>query len=328
MKLLITGGTGTFGNAFTKRVLTDNLYGRIVILSRDEKKQQDMRRRFDDSRLRFLLGDVRDADRLHRAFNGVDIVIHAAALKQVDRSGGDFDEFYKTNCGGSFNVINAAIHAGVRQILGLSSDKACRPTTPYGGTKLILEYAFTRANEWGHSRFACVRYGNVIGSRGSVLDIWRDRVAANLPLQITNPDMTRFWMTVEQSVDLVLLALEHMQGGEVFVPKDLDRSSIADLAEKHHPGWPVEIIGLNSYEKIHEELIAPDEIAQVREDEDCYVVRPLHVRWEPEPYGGDLPGIELETKNRLDAGRVQFSYRSDTDQRFGATRRPVATRTL
>jgi len=207
-KILITGGTGTFGNAFVKHSLKYNLYSRIVILSRDEVKQGNMQARFNDPRLRFFLGDVRDRDRLIRAFDGVDAVIHAAALKQVNRSGEAFDEFHATNAIGSSNVIHAAIQTGVPRVVFLSSDKACEPSTPYGTSKSVMEWFAVGANAWGHSRFACTRYGNIVDSRGSVLELWRARAEQGLPLQITDPNMTRFWMSIQDAVDLVLLTLD------------------------------------------------------------------------------------------------------------------------
>ncbi len=289
MQILITGGTGTFGHAFTKHSLEHSLHSRIVILSRDEKKQQDMRSRFNDKRLRFLLGDVRDEARLVRAFQDVDIIIHAAALKQIQRSGQEIDEFNATNVLGSLNVINAAIKAGVPKSVFLSSDKACAPSTPYGTSKQMMEWAAIGANAWGHSRFACTRYGNILDSRGSVLELWRRQVALGLPLQVTDPTMTRFWMSIQDAVDLVLLAMDKMRGGEVFIPKNVNRSSVGALAEKHHPGWPLETIGKRSYEKQHEVLVSPDEADRVRDCGGVYVLYPEHVRWEPRPYGKNLP---------------------------------------
>lgn len=290
-KILITGGTGTFGNAFTQYALAHNLYKRIIILSRDEDKQQTMRNRFSDERLRFFLGDVRDQACLFRAFDGVDAIIHAAALKHVDRSGESFDQFHATNTIGSSNVINAAILAGVSKAVFLSSDKACEPSTPYGTTKRAMEWFAVGGNAWGHSRFCCTRYGNVLDSRGSVLGLWQARVDAGLPLQITDPSMTRFWMTIQDAVDLALLALKRMRGGEIFIPKNVNRSSVGELALKHHPGWPVKITGKRSYEKQHELLVSGEEMDRLRDCGDVYVLLPEHVRWEPRPYGESAPGV-------------------------------------
>ena len=298
--LLITGGTGSFGNAFTERVLNDNFFDRIVIFSRDEKKQQEMRRRFNDSRLRFFLGDVRDRERLTRAFCGVDYVVHAAALKQVDRSGEAFDEFVKTNALGSLNVVRAAHLAGVQKVVGLSTDKACAPSTPYGVSKATMEWLFVGGSAWGDCRFCCTRYGNIINSRGGVMEIWQNQVNAGQKITITDPTMTRFWMTLEQSVNLVLLALDRMRGGEIFVPKDIKRGSIDELVTSYFPDHPSYVIGKRSYEKQHERLIAREEADRVRDCGDVYVIQPLHVRWAPEPYGADMPSVP-----------DGFEYRSD-----------------
>lgn len=299
-QILITGGTGTFGNAFTEYALTHNLYERIVIFSRDEKKQQAMRNRLNDSRLRFLLGDVRDCERLTRACQGVDAVIAAAALKQVDRSGQETDEFHATNVTGSHNVIKATTLARVPKTVFLSSDKACASSTPYGASKAMMEWFAVAANAWGHSSFCCTRYGNVLDSRGSVLELWQARVDQGLPLLITDPDMTRFWMSIQDAVDLVLLALDRMRGGEIFIPKGVGRSSVGELARKHFPNSEWEIIGKRSYEKDHEILVSADEVDRLRDCGDVYVLLPEHVRWEPRPYGEDMPGV-----------KAGFEYRSD-----------------
>jgi len=299
-KILITGGTGTFGQAFTQHALTHNLYERIVILSRDEKKQQEMRNRFNDDRLRFLLGDVRDCERLTRAAQGVDAIIAAAALKRIERSGQETDEFHKTNVMGSHNIVKAAILARVPKTVFLSSDKACAPSTPYGASKAMMEWFAIAANSWGNSRFSCTRYGNILDSRGSVLELWRDKAERGLPLQITDPNMTRFWMSIQDAVDLVLLALERMNGGEIFIPKGVDRGNIGSLINKHYPGREIEIIGKRSYEKQHEVLVSIDEADRLHDCGDVYALLPEHVRWEPRPYGEDMPGVE-----------EGFEYRSD-----------------
>jgi UDP-N-acetylglucosamine 4,6-dehydratase len=299
--LLITGGTGTFGHAFTRRVLDDDLFKRVAILSRDEKKQAGMSREFGDSRLRFYLGDVRDRPRLERAFRGTDAVVHAASYKQVDRSGMDADEFYKTICLGALNVVEAAHAAGVKKVVALSTDKAVASATPYGSFKSAAEWLFIGGNAWGPAKFASCRYGNIVNSRGSVLEIWREKIACGLPLPVTDPEMTRFWLTIEQAVDLVLLALERMNGGEIFIPKNVKRSSVLDLARAWYPIAEIEIVGKRSYEKMHEVLVADEEVDRLRDCGDCYVLLPLHVRWEPRPYGEDAPGVG-----------VGFRYRSDT----------------
>lgn len=302
MNILITGGTGTFGHAFVRRALDMRTADRITILSRDEKKQADMQAEFSNSRLRFFLGDVRDRRRLERAFQDVSVVIHAAALKRVDRSAEAFDEFAKTNIRGSFNVIDAAHLAGVQKVVGLSSDKACESVTPYGSSKSVMEHAFVGANAWGLTKFSCTRYGNVLDSRGSVLEIWRDRVVCGENITITDLRMTRFWMTIDQAVDLVLLALDRMNGGEIFVPKDLKRGTVLGLAEAMYPDVPVEHIGKRPYEKLHEVLIADEERDRVKDCGDVYVLLPHEsvVRWRPRPYGEDMPGVGEEFRYRSD----------------------------
>ena len=306
INLFITGGTGSFGHAFTKRVLADDLAERITILSRDEWKQAQMRAQFADSRLRFFLGDVRDGARLVRAFQGVDVVVHTAALKQVDRSGDAFDEFLKTNVIGAMNVVEACHAAGVKKCVALSTDKAVEATTPYGVSKYCSEFLFVGGNAWGQCRFSLVRYGNVLGSRGSVLETWAEQHAAGKPLTITDSAMTRFWLGIEDAVGLALLALDRMRGGEVFIPKRLGEggcvmgSKIVDLARSRFPQAEFEVTGKRSYEKRQECLVADEERDRLRDVGDCYVLLPMHVRWEPPPYGfaGGMVGAE-------------FQYRSD-----------------
>jgi UDP-N-acetylglucosamine 4,6-dehydratase len=298
--ILITGGTGTFGQAFVERALSDDLADRIVIFSRDEKKQQDMQAQFGDSRLRFLLGDVRDRERLTRAFQGVEAVITAAALKQIQRSGSEADEYYKTLCGGALNVIEAAHRADVKKVVALSSDKAAAASTPYGSFKYTAEFLFIGGCIWGPAKFAMCRYGNILGSRGSVLEIWKRQREAGQPLTLTDPEMTRFWMPIEHAVDLVLLALERMNGGEIFIPKDVQRGKVITLMRTAHPEAEVEIIGKRSYEKRHEVLCAPEEVDRLHDCGDVYVLTPMHVRWEPGPYGMDAPLVPAD-----------FQYRSD-----------------
>lgn len=298
--LLITGGTGTFGHAFTRHALDVMLAERIVILSRDEKKQADMRREFNDCRLRFFLGDVRDQARLERAFQDVDTVIHAASLKMVDRSGDDADEFFKTICLGTLNVIEAAHKAGVKKVVALSTDKAVQSTTPYGAFKSAAEWLLVSGNAWGPAKFSCVRYGNVLDSRGSVLEIWRNQIACNKPLTITDPNMTRFWLTLQQAIDLVILAVERMNGGEIFIPKNVMRSTMREFAHEHFPDAEMRVIGKRSYEKTHECLVADEERDRLRDCGDCYVLLPHSARWGPGPYGRDMPRAGGD-----------FQYRSD-----------------
>lgn len=302
VNLLVTGGTGTFGRAFTRHALDVMLAERIVILSRDEKKQADMKREFSDGRLRFFLGDVRDKTRLVRAFQGIGTVIHAAALKQIDRSASDADEFFKTICLGTLNMIEAAHQVGVEKIIALSTDKAVESTTPYGSFKSAAEHLLINANAWGPAKFSCIRYGNVLDSRGSVLEIWRNQVACGKPLAITDPEMTRFWMTAQQAVDLAILALERMNGGEIFIPKNVKRSTIKELAREHFPDIETRVAGKRSYEKTHECLVADEERDRLRDCGDCYVLLPWAARWKPGPYGGDMPKVNGD-----------FQYRSDSE---------------
>jgi UDP-N-acetylglucosamine 4,6-dehydratase len=285
--LLITGGTGTFGRAFATHALTNNLYSRIVILSRDEKKQSDMRAEFNDSRLRFLLGDVRDVNRLEMALRGVDHIIHAAALKQVDRSALDIIEFINTNVNGTRNVIRVAHECSVKKIVVLSTDKACASTTPYGATKSLAEWLAIAGNVYGPTRSCAVRYGNIVGSRGSVLETWEKQHIQEKSITITDEHMTRFWMTIKQAVRLVLLALDRMGGGEIFIPRQVNSSSVLDLARSCYPYAYITQTGKRSYEKIHEMLVSPEERDRLRNCGDVYVLLPEHVRWEPGPYGTD-----------------------------------------
>ncbi len=299
--ILITGGTGSFGHAFVSRALSENLYDRVAVLSRDEKKQQEMAAEFEhDERLRFYLGNVRNKDRLIRAFRDVHTVVHAAALKQVTRSGEAFDEFMTTNYFGSKNVVGACHEAGVKKCVFLGTDKSVSSSTPYGTSKQAAEWLFVAANAWGPCKFACTRYGNVLRSRGSVLETWQRQAEAGEPLTVTDPGMTRFWMEIGESVDLVLLALDRMNGGEIFVPYNLARGRIDELLRRFHPDAYVTTIGKRSYEKTHERLIAKEEVDRVRDCGDVYVVLPMHVRWEPRPYGEAYQAVAAD-----------FEYRSD-----------------
>ena len=285
-KLMITGGTGTFGRAFTRRVLDDNLASRIVIFSRDECKQEQMRVDFNnDARLRFRMGDVRNYDRLVLAMDGVEAVVHAAALKRVDRSADDLAEFIATNVTGTQNVIMAAHATGVKRVVVLSTDKAVNAVTPYGATKALAEWIAVLYNVYGPTRSCAVRYGNIVGSRGSVLETWHNQVASGCAISIVDPQMTRFWLPVERAVDLVLLALRRTGGGEVFIPKDVPRSTVMDLARQHFPDAPYRVTGKRAYEKTHETLVSGEEVDRLRDVGDCFVLLPHTTRWEPGPYG-------------------------------------------
>ncbi len=257
--VLVTGGTGSFGRAFVRHMLASpDCPDRLCILSRDEFKQQQVREQFPDERLRFFLGDVRDEDRLALAFQGIDVVIHAAALKQVPAGEYNPYEFVATNIFGSSNVLAAARRARVKKVLLLSSDKACSPVTHYGATKLVGERLFMAANSHGGPISASTRYGNIIDSRGSVIPLWRQAVAEGRPVLVTDPEATRFHMRQDQAVELVLLALREMRGGEVFIPK-LRSYRLGDLVQvvTGHAG---QVVGLRPAEKLHEVLVSHDEM--------------------------------------------------------------------
>jgi UDP-N-acetylglucosamine 4,6-dehydratase/5-epimerase len=270
--ILVTGGTGTFGRAFVREALRHDPR-KLIVLSRDELKQSEMARDFPDPRLRFFIGDVRDKDRLYRAFDGVDVVIHAAAMKQVPACEYNPFEAVKTNVLGAQNVIDAAIDCGVRQVLAISSDKAVQPVNLYGMTKGCAEKMFCEANAYvggKGTRFSVVRYGNVIGSRGSVIPLFRQQASEGL-LTITDERMTRFWLTIEQGEAFVLSCLMMQAGGEVFVPK-VPSMRVVDLAEAIAPGVPRKVIGIRRGEKLHEVLISEDEARNTVHFIDRYVI--------------------------------------------------------
>lgn len=292
--VLVTGGTGSFGNKFVEILLARHRPRRLVIFSRDELKQSEMRARFDaDPRLRFFIGDVRDRERLVRAMHGVDVVVHAAALKQIPACEYNPFEAIQTNVMGGKNVIDAAIDSGVKRVIALSTDKAVNPINLYGATKLCMEKLFVDGNAYGFSRgtlLACVRYGNVVGSRGSVIPLFKSQRAAGV-VTVTDPKMTRFWITLEQGVELVVRCLDRMQGGEIFVPK-IPSMRVMDLAEAVAPGCRVEFTGIRPGEKLHEVLISEDESRQAVELPDMFVVEPILPAWgyQPRADGRPLPG--------------------------------------
>jgi UDP-N-acetylglucosamine 4,6-dehydratase len=280
--VMITGGTGSFGKKFAEIVLREYHPKKLIVFSRDELKQEEMQLHgFRDTSLRFFLGDVRDRDRLRRAMNGVDILVHAAALKQVPACEYNPIEAVLTNVMGARNVIEAALDCNVGAVMALSTDKAVCPVNLYGATKLVAEKLFTQANAYsgsGPTRFACVRYGNVLGSRGSVVPLFL-RQRASGQITVTEPRMTRFWITLEQGVRFVIQSIERMHGGEVFVPK-LPSASILDLAEALAPECAVQQIGIRAGEKLHECLVSEDEARNTLDMERFYVVQPLHKGWE------------------------------------------------
>ncbi|OGZ39579.1 MAG: UDP-N-acetylglucosamine 4,6-dehydratase (inverting) [Candidatus Portnoybacteria bacterium RIFCSPLOWO2_02_FULL_39_11] len=272
--ILITGGTGSFGQSFTKYLLDNFKVRKVIVFSRDELKQFNMQKEYYDKRLRFFLGDVRDLRRLQRAFNGVDIVVHAAALKQVPMLEYNPFEAVKTNILGSQNVIEAAIDQGVKKVLLISTDKAVQPINLYGSTKLCAEKLFISGNSYSPDKtfFSCVRYGNVIGSRGSIVEILlKNRDAKKV--FITDERMTRFWISLEQSFKLVLFALETMAGGEIFIPK-IPSMKLIELFEAIVPQAKKEIIGVRAGEKIHEVLLTADEARQAYDLGDYFAVLP------------------------------------------------------
>jgi UDP-N-acetylglucosamine 4,6-dehydratase len=279
--VLVTGGTGSFGKKFIQTVLAHSNPKKVIVLSRDEVKQSEMAQQFGhDPRLRFFLGDVRDRDRLHRAFQGVNTVIHAAALKQVPAAEYNPFEVIKTNIIGAQNIIDVALDAGVSRVIALSTDKAANPINLYGATKLCADKLFVAANSYGGgtgTRFSCVRYGNVVGSRGSVIPFFASRRASGV-LPITHPDMTRFWITLDQGVSLVLAAKSWMQGGEIFVPK-IPSMKVIDLAKAVAPECRLEMVGIRPGEKLHEIMIPADESRNTFEFDTHYVIAPAFHDW-------------------------------------------------
>ncbi len=280
--ILLTGGTGSFGHAFVDRVTERWPDAVIRIYSRDELKQSEMRDRYGDTNLRYLIGDVRDRSRMSRAAQGCDVIVHAAAMKQVPACEYNPFEAVRTNVLGAQHVVDAAIDAKVPRVVALSTDKAVNPVNLYGATKLCAEKIFVQGNAYAAqsaTRLACVRYGNVVGSRGSVVPVFRQQAAERGRLTITDERMTRFWITLPQAVDLVLYALEHLQGGEVFIPK-IPSMRVVDLAEAMAPGVPRDVIGIRPGEKLHELMITSDESRHAVDAGDVYVVLPEHAWWD------------------------------------------------
>ncbi len=286
--VLVTGGTGTFGQTFVRYLLEEERVSAVRVLSRDELKQWEFQRRLPDERLRFFIGDVRDRDRLHRAFDGVDVVVHAAALKQVPSCEYNPFEAVKTNVLGAQNVIDAAIERGVERVVALSTDKAANPVNLYGATKLCAEKLFVQGNNYsgGHvTRFSCVRYGNVVGSRGSVVPLFIEQ-RTNGWITVTDRRMTRFWVTVRQAVEFVKRSIETLQGGEVFVPRS-PSVRIADLAEVIAPRSEVREIGIRTGEKLHETLVTVEEAPRTVARDGMFVIRPEFAPWSDADPGGE-----------------------------------------
>ncbi|SOB91103.1 UDP-N-acetylglucosamine 4,6-dehydratase (inverting) [Ureibacillus xyleni] len=277
--VLVTGGTGSFGKKFVKRALEQNVK-KVIIFSRDELKQYELKQEFDDNRLRFFIGDVRDKDRLVRAFDGVDYVIHAAAMKHVDACEYNPFEAVKTNIHGAQNIIEASIDRGVEKVIALSTDKACSPVNLYGATKLASDKLFVAANAYVGDKktsFSVVRYGNVMGSRGSVVPFFK-KIRHTGVLTVTDERMTRFWITLEQGVQFVIDNLERMHGGEIFVPK-IPSMKVVDLAKAIGPECDIKIIGIRPGEKLHEAMIMEDDARHTVEFDDYYVIQPEFPWW-------------------------------------------------
>src|SRR5688572_5737567 len=290
--VLVTGATGSFGKRFIRTVLERHDPARLVVFSRDELKQYEMQQVIQSRKLRYFLGDVRDKERLYRAFDGVEVVIHAAAMKQVPASEYNPMEAVKTNIIGAENVINVCIDQEVQHVIALSTDKAANPVNLYGATKLCADKLFVAANAlsgFHRTHFSVVRYGNVIGSRGSVIPFFMQRRHTGV-LPITDPRMTRFWITLGEGVDFVLKSLERMRGGEIFVPK-IPSMKVVDVAQVVAPECRTEIIGIRPGEKVHEIMITPDDAYQTLEYPDHYVIEPLGgVWWRSEQYRAETAG--------------------------------------
>lgn len=303
--VLLTGGTGSFGHAFLGHVIERWPDVVVRVYSRDELKQSELRTRFGDDQVRYQIGDVRDRSRLLRSARGCDVIIHAAAMKQVPACEYNPFEAVQTNVIGAQNVADAAIDAEVPLVLALSTDKAVNPVNLYGATKLCAEKIVVQGNAYAAqspTRLACVRYGNVVGSRGSVVPLFRRQVGEGR-LTITDERMSRFWITLEQAVDLVLYALGHTAGGEIFVPK-LPSMRVVDLAEAMAPGLPYEVIGIRPGEKVHELLLTSDEIRHTVDAGEVYVILPEHPWWEHSSWPDGKP---------LSDG---FVYSSDRNERW------------
>jgi len=301
--ILITGGTGSFGRKFVEIALQKHSPKRIIIFSRDELKQHDFRMQCDDPRITFFIGDVRDRDRLYRAFQArVDVVIHAAALKQVPACEYNPFEAIKTNIVGAQNIMEAAIDCGVLKVIALSTDKAVNPVNLYGATKLCAEKLFVQGNSYAGrkgTRFSCVRYGNVLGSRGSVIPKFiKQRKSGKVT--VTDPRMTRFWLTLERAVEFVIRCVDFMQGGEVFVPR-IPAMGIMDLVQATAPDCEIAFTGIRPGEKLHETLVSADEARHTAVLEDMFVIQPEFAWWD---------GMERSAGKGLPEG---FSYTSDSN---------------
>ena len=311
--ILITGGTGSFGKQYVKSLLEQYSPSRLVIYSRDELKQYEMQQVFNQECMRYFIGDVRDRDRLIQAVNGVDLVIHAAALKQVPAAEYNPMECIKTNIHGAENVILAALENNVEKVIALSTDKAANPINLYGATKLASDKLFVAANNFvgaHQTRFSVVRYGNVIGSRGSVVPFFRKQIESGADhLPITDKKMTRFWISLQQGVDFVLKNFSRMQGGEIFVPK-IPSVRVVDIATAMAPDLPQKIVGIRPGEKLHEVMCPTDDSHLTLEFADHYVIKPTISFSGPVDFTANALG---ETGQAVEQG---FEFNSGTNSHF------------
>jgi UDP-N-acetylglucosamine 4,6-dehydratase len=300
--ILITGGTGSFGRAFTKAILAHGNPKKVIVFSRDEQKHHAMQTEFNDPRIRYFVGDVRDGSRMHLALRGVDMVIHAAGMKHVHMCEYNPIEAINTNITGTVNVIQAALAQGVEKVVGVSTDKAVAPVNLYGASKLCLEKLLVAANSYSgdrSTRFSVVRYGNVMGSAGSVIPLFlRQRQQGKLT--ITDERMTRFWIDMNGAIELVLRALNLMQGGEIFIPK-LPAASVQVLADTLAPGVPREVIGIRPGEKLHESLLAAEECRRTKDVGPLLVIEPEFASWtKPEVPGKPLDKDYVYSSDRAE----------------------------
>lgn len=303
--VLVTGGTGSFGKSFVKRILEDNQVNKVIVFSRDELKQFEMQSFYNSPKLRYFLGDVRDFQRVKQATDGVDVIVHAAAIKQIPAAEYNPMEAIKTNVIGAENIVNAAIANGVEKVIALSTDKAANPANLYGATKLCSDKLMVAGNVLAGkhpSRFSVVRYGNVLGSRGSVIPFFQEQSKLGV-LTITDARMTRFWLSIGEGVQFVLDSLDRMQGGEIFVPK-IPSFKVIDVAEVVAPGVPIKIIGIRPGEKLHEVMITEDDSNFTVEFEKYYAILP--------PF---LVDSDFYSRN-VNKVPSNFSYTSENNQHW------------
>jgi len=311
--ILITGGTGSFGKKFVKKILSEHNPSKLIIYSRDELKQYEMAEEFSDKKMRYFIGDVRDKDRLKRAINGVDIVVHAAALKHVPIAEYNPFECIKTNILGAQNLIECCMDSDVKSVIALSTDKAANPINLYGATKLASDKLIVAANNFKgkkNIKFSVVRYGNVVGSRGSVIPYFKKLLAQGATeLPITDERMTRFWITLEQGVEFVINSFNRAKGGEIFIPK-IPSMKITDLAEALAPNIPLKIIGIRAGEKLHEVMVPKDDALRTLEFKDHFVIKPTIQFQEAIDYSTNLAGEQGKEVP------FEFEYSSDKNEEW------------